>query len=182
MKASEDNSALLTEVYQDLRKAARRLLYREASDISLSPTELVNEASLRILALRHMSFTDRQHLFATCSRILRQTLFDEIRKRRSLKRQIPDITLVIDAPDSRVDAEALEEALARLEMISPELATIVDMRYFVGLTTEEVAAATGLAERTVKRRWQTARAWLAQELDDSPQPPLPAQRPDGNGG
>jgi len=171
MTETGDNAELLAEIYGELRRAARRLLYQEASDLTLRPTELVNEAALRVLALNRMTFKDRQHLFATCSKILRQTLFDEIRKRRSQKRQRPDITVIALDVHPRVDAEVLEDALARLEEISPELAAIVDMRYFTGLSIEEIAEATGQSPRTVKRRWHTARAWLAEDLGDDNQPP-----------
>jgi RNA polymerase sigma factor (TIGR02999 family) len=155
---------LLAELYGELRQAAARLLRREAPDLTLQPTELVNEAALRVMKLDRMSFIDRQHFFATGARILRQAMIDAIRRRKSLKRRPP--TFVFDTPDGSgsVDAEALDEALVRLEAAAPDLARIVELRFFVGLSIEEVAVVTGQSDSTIKRRWKAARLWLAHEL------------------
>jgi RNA polymerase sigma factor (TIGR02999 family) len=155
--------AALAEVYDALRRAASRLLAREAPYLTLQPTELVNEAAIRVIALDRMHWNDRTHFFATSARILRQAMIDAIRRRKSQKRRAPTV-LVEGTGDTGVDVEALDAALIRLEATSPELARIVELRFFAGLGIPEVAAATGQSERTVKRRWQTARMWLATEL------------------
>ena len=163
--ALAERDRMLAELYGELRAAAARLLRREAPDLTLQPTELVNEAALRLMKLDRMSFVDRQHFFATGARILRQAMFDAIRRRRSAKRQIP-LTLFLskDGDEASADVDALDEALGRLEEAAPDLARIVELRFFVGLGIAEVAAVTDQSESSVKRRWQTARVWLASEL------------------
>jgi len=159
-----ERDLMLAELYDDLRAAAARLLSREAPNLTLQPTELVNEAAIRVMRLERMSWQDRQHFFATAARILRQSMIDAIRRRKSAKRRAPDIFLA-DADDgSQLDIEAIDAALTRLETASPELARIVELRFFVGLSIDEVALLTEQSERTVKRRWQAARMWLAVEL------------------
>lgn len=159
-----DRDALLASVYDELRRAAARMLGRERNYLTLQATELVNEAAMRVMQLDRMEWADRRHMFATASRLLRQAMIDAIRKRRAGKRQLPHVTL--GAPDEGppVDIDLLDGALTRLEAISPELAQVVEQRYFVGLSIPEIAAVSGQSERTISRRWQTARAWLSQEL------------------
>jgi RNA polymerase sigma factor (TIGR02999 family) len=158
-----ERDRMLADLYDELRAAAARLLRREAPFLTLQPTELVHEAAMRIARLDRMSFQDRQHFFATGARILRQAMVDEIRKKRSAKRKAPTVTIQVDsAPE--VDVEALDAALVKLEAASPELAKLVEMRYFVGLGIPEIAAVSNASESTIKRRWQTARLWLADEL------------------
>jgi RNA polymerase sigma factor (TIGR02999 family) len=158
-----DRDLMLAELYDELRAAAARLLRRDAPFLTLQPTELVHEAAMRIARLERMSFQDRRHFFATGARILRQAMVDEIRKKRSAKRQPPTVTIQIDSTPG-VDVEALDAALVKLEAASPELARIVELRYFVGLGIPEIAVVAQTSESTIKRRWQTARLWLADEL------------------
>lgn len=162
----QDRDHFLAEVYDELRSAASRLVRREAQLVTLQPTELVNEAAIRVIGLDRMTFADRQHMFATCSRVLRQTMLDEIRKKRALKRQAPEVTVLLADMGRDVDVDVLGDLIERLEEISPDYAQLVDLRFFVGFTLEEIAAATGVNERTVRRRWQAARAWLATALDE----------------
>ncbi|MCP1469744.1 RNA polymerase sigma factor (TIGR02999 family) [Sphingobium sp. OAS761] len=155
---------MLSDLYDELRAAAARMLRRDAPILSLQPTELVNEAALRIVRLEAMSYNDRQHFFATGARIMRQAMLDAVRSRRRAKRQAPDIWIeVAEAPD-RIDIVLLDRALERLEGISSELAKIVELRFFVGLTVSEIAQVLDCSEPTVKRKWKTARLWLAEEL------------------
>lgn len=161
-----DRDALVAAVYDELRRASARLLNREVAYLTLQPTELVNEAVMRVMSLDRMEWRDRQHMFATCSRLLRQAMIDAIRKRRAAKRQLPDVTFAAPDAGPALDVERLDTALERLEMLSPDLARIVELRFFVGLTVEEIAAVTDLSERTVKRRWQAARLWLADAMAD----------------
>ena len=161
---SEERDRMLADLYGELRQAATRLLRREAPDLTLRPTELVNEAALRVMKLERMSFADRRHFFATGSRILRQAMVDAIRARRAAKRQAPTVRFEAEERVAGVDVEALDAALVRLEAIEPALARVVELRFFVGLTVGEIAAVSAESESTVKRRWQTARLWLASEL------------------
>lgn len=163
-QADPNRDAMLAAIYDDLRRASARLLRREVSYLTLQPTELVNEAVMRVMNLDRMSWNDRQHMFATASRILRQAMIDAIRKRRAAKRQMPEIGMTMGGGEPAFDVERLDDALTRLEKLSPDLSRIVELRFFVGLTVEEIAALSGQSERTVKRRWQTARLWLADAM------------------
>lgn len=158
-----DRDRMLTDLYGELRAAAGRMLRREGSFLTIQPTELVHEAAMRIVKLDRMSWHDRQHFFATSARILRQAMMDEIRKKRAAKRQAPTVMVTVDASPG-LDVEALDAALVKLEAASPDLARLVELRYFVGLGIPEIAAVSETSESTVKRRWQTARLWLASEL------------------
>lgn len=159
-----DRDQLLSELYGELRAAAARMLRYDAPNLTLHPTELVNEAALKIMQLQHMSWNDRQHFFATGARIMRQAMLDAIRSRKRAKRQAPTMFLESEGENSSVDVELLDAALSKLESVSPELARIVEMRFFVGLRPDEIAVVLESSESTIKRRWQTARLWLADEL------------------
>jgi len=163
----EERDRLLAELYDELRAAASRLLRREAPFLTIQPTELVNEAALRVMKLDRMSWQDRQHFFATGARVLRQAMIDAIRRRRSGKRQAPTLMFASEGGSTDIDVEALDEALTRLEAASPDLAKIVELRFFVGLGMTEIAEVTGQSESTIKRRWKTARLWLASELSEA---------------
>jgi RNA polymerase sigma factor (TIGR02999 family) len=160
----DERDQMLAEVYAELRAAARRMLRRDAPSLTLEPTELVHEASLRIARLERMSWNDRQHFFATAARIMRQAMLDAIRSRKRSKRQMPTVLFADEGSNAGLDVEALDAALSKLESVSPELAQIVELRFFVGLKPEEMAEVLGISDSTIKRRWQTARVWLASEL------------------
>lgn len=164
-----DRDAMLGQMYDELRLAAARLLRRDAPFLTLQPTELVNEAALRIMRLDRMTWEDRRHFFATGARVLRQAMIDAIRQRRARKRQSGEAAVAVLLADAEAgtpgyEAEALDAALVRLESIAPDLARLVELRFFVGLSIPEIAALGGESDSTVKRRWKTARLWLADEL------------------
>jgi RNA polymerase sigma factor (TIGR02999 family) len=158
-----DPNAELAEIYTELRAVAGRMLRREAPTLTLQPTELVAEAALRIVRLERMSWNDRQHFFATGTRIMRQAMLDAVRSRRRAKRQAPAVFLETEMAGN-IEIEALDAALTQLEKEAPDLARIVEMRFFVGLPIDQIALLLDTSESTVKRRWQTARLWLASEL------------------
>lgn len=161
---SGEQDQLLSELYDELRSAAARMLRRDAPSLTIQPTELVNEASLKIVRLERMNWNDRQHFFATGARIMRQAMLDAVRSRRRAKRQAPEVWIEADGKDPSIDIELLDRALHRLEGISPDLAKIVELRFFVGLSVGDIAQVLDCSESTVKRRWKTARLWLAEEL------------------
>jgi RNA polymerase sigma factor (TIGR02999 family) len=163
---SAERDRLLAELYDELRAAAARMLRRDAPYLTLQPTDLVNEAALRVMKLDRMSFHDRQHFFATGARILRQAMIDAIRRRKREKRQAPTILFEGEGDRAEIDVEALDAALTRLEQVDAELARIVELRFFVGLQIGEIVEITGTSESTIKRRWRTARLWLAAELQE----------------
>lgn len=163
---------LLAACYDDVRRIARGIIARDGPKRSLQATELANEAAIRLIGLDRMEIHGRGHMLAMAARTMRRIMIDEARKGGAAKRHMP--TLVTRWPDdpaaALMDVHDLDRALAALEAFSPEHAQVVELRFMLGLTVEEAAQASGLAERTVKRRWQAARAWLLDHLDDDAHP------------
>jgi RNA polymerase sigma factor (TIGR02999 family) len=158
---------LLALYYQDLRKIAQRILHHDDAAFLLQPTELAHEAAMRLMKLERMDWQSVTHFLATAARVMRQALIDEVRRALAQKRR--DLPLLTAWPDAAptetgVDLEALDQALTRLEAISPERARVVELRLFAGLSIKEIATVQGISERTVKRQWQVARIWLTAEL------------------
>ncbi len=157
---------LLAAFYQELRVIARRLLAGDSMADRLQPTELVNETMLRLLNISRMELRDRNHFLALAVRMMRQVLIDEVRRFRAQKRQAPVLTTWAEpgTPETTVDIEGLDRSLARLAEVSAERARIVELRFFAGMTVEDIAAVLEMSERSVKRHWQGARAWLFRDL------------------
>lgn len=162
--------SLLAEVYDELRVLARKILSGDSARAYLAPTELVNGAAIKIIGQRRISARERTHFFAFSAHIMRQVLIDEVRRKRADKRGSPTVTLITEiaesaAPDAQpIDVEAIHDALERLANVDPSLAQLVEMRYFAGLTLEEIADVTGTSVSTLKRNWRVARAWLQDAL------------------
>lgn len=161
--ASRD--ALLSLYYDEFRRIARRILTSDNSRMRLQPTDLVHEAVVRIIAGKAVAVRDQNHLLSLAARVMRVTLIDEVRKYKAAKRG----DLVTLWPDSEealapFEIEAFDETLDRLAKVEPEGATILELRFYVGLTLPEIAAALELSESTVQRRWRTARAWMIKEM------------------
>lgn len=157
--------AILASCYDDMRRIARRIIATDQMRCVFQPTDLVNEAALRLIQSSAVSASSQGHMLALAARTMRRVLIDESRRAAAAKRHRP--TLLTSWPGSRealVDVEDLDAALAALESFSADHARIVELRFTLGMTVEETAALTGLAERTVKRRWQAARAWLQDYL------------------
>ena len=156
-------------VYNELRRLAGRQLRRGMSE-TLTPTALVHETYLKLGARDGWSARDRVHFFALAARAMRQILVDRARERRRIKRGGGATAVTLGALDDRSDPPPLEDvlavdrALSRLEAEDPELARLVEWRFFAGLSVEEIAGALDVSERTVKRQWRSARAILFQEL------------------
>ncbi|MEQ1870191.1 MAG: ECF-type sigma factor [Vicinamibacterales bacterium] len=164
----EDAAAAVAAVYDELRRIAASYMRRERPGQTLQPTALVHEAYLR-LADAGSPWTDRRHFIGIAARSMRQILVDRARARGAEKRwagldrvSLKD-SLVVERPGDAI-LPALNEALDRLEVIDPEQARIVELRYFVGLSNEEAADAMQMSPATLKRRWSLARAWLFREL------------------
>jgi RNA polymerase sigma factor (TIGR02999 family) len=162
---------LLAACYADMRRIARALMARDGMARYLQPTELVNEAAIRLLRSNLAGVADEGQMLAYAARTMRQVLISEARKAMANKRQpVTMLTWLPDSgPDRLIDLEALDRALAALADYSPEHARIVELRFMLGLTLTEIVAATGLAQRTVTRRWQAARLWLLDHIQgDAP--------------
>lgn len=162
---------LLALYYHDLRTIAHRILRRDDAVMLLQPTELAHEAAMRLMKLERMDWTSVTHFLATAARLMRQALMDEVRKALAQKRQNLRVLTVwpgSNVTDSGLDFEGLDRALTQLEGISPERARVVELRFFAGLTIDEIAAVQGVSSRTVMRQWQAARAWLFAAMTDGP--------------
>ena len=157
----DDSQAL----YADLHRLATRLFRREPGPQTLQPTALVHEALLRLADERHDG-ADRVRLLAAAARTMRRLLIDRARRRRLLldgfREESEDSAGAVARLDGLLDLEA---GLERLGATHPELRELVELRWFAGLSTEEIAREQGIAPRTVKRRWQLARASLQQSLE-----------------
>lgn len=163
---------LFPAVYDELRALARAHLRHERPDHTLQPTALVHEAYLRLVGGGPTPWNDRQHFFRAAAEAMRRILIEHARKRgrikRGGKRVAVELSSVNLAPEQDLDRLlALDDAFRRLEEQDPQAADVVRLRFFAGLSVEETALATGLSERTVKREWAFARAWLYDTLRDS---------------
>jgi RNA polymerase sigma factor (TIGR02999 family) len=159
---------LVPVVYAELQRLARYQLGRERRDHTLEPAALAHEAFLRLSGYQRVSWQNRAHFFAIAARIMRRILVEHARKRRAGKRggaatRVSGVEL--RAPSRSVDAEALNEALGRLEALDPMQGQIVELRYFGGLSVAETAEALGVSPATVKRDWSVAKLWLRRELE-----------------
>jgi RNA polymerase sigma factor (TIGR02999 family) len=159
---------LLPLVYDELRRVARAHLTRERADHTLQSTALVHEAYLRLLGSEPPELRNRPHFIAVASRLIRQILVDYARERAAAKRDGGYRVAVeyLDALPLSGDAEllALNDALDDLYRTDERQARIVDMKFFGGLTSPEVAEVLGLSRATVDRDWSTARAWLHRHM------------------
>ena len=162
--------ALTPIVYEELHRLARRYLRRERSGHSLQATALVNEAYMRLADYTRMQWQDHAHFFAVSAQVMRRILVDHAR-RHNLKRgrgvlRVPLEDVVVMAPGENADTDlvALDEALIGLTSIDPRKAQIVEMRFFGGLTVEEIGEVLKVSTGTIKRDWRAAKAWLYQEL------------------
>lgn len=156
-------------VYDELRLAARRALARERDGLTLQATELVHEAFFKLVGADGVQWQGRAHFIAIASRAIRQILVDHARRVRAEKRGggAEHVTLGDADASLTVPAEemlALDDALARLGDMEPRLRTVVEYRFFGGLSEREIAEVLGVSERTVQRDWIKARAWLHKEV------------------
>ena len=161
------SGAWTTGTYAALRRMAAGALAREHRAHTLAPTELVHEVWLR---LRGGTRPPRAEELARAARAMRETLVDHARRRTALKRGSGRQPLALDEAAAAEERDAyvvaLDEALDELGALDPELARLVELRFFGGLDTDAVARALGLSPRTVKRRWQLAKGWLHRCITD----------------
>lgn len=165
-----ERDAFSTDVYQELHAVAGRYLSRERADHTLQPTALVNEAYARLLKHGGGQQLDRQRFVFAAARAMRCILVDHARRRNARKRggtnrpvRLEPAILLYEQAD--VDLVELNDALERLQELDAQAAEIVELRFFGGMTIEEIATALGVSTRTVERGWRFARMWLFRELD-----------------
>jgi RNA polymerase sigma factor (TIGR02999 family) len=161
---SNPRDRLIAKLYPELAQIAAARLRGERNS-SLSTGDLINDAVIRLMQIDRISLTDRAHFIALASRLMRRILVDRARLKSTDKRQHIKVELCtrLDG-DQRIDLCSLESALIRLGAIDEQLTELVEMRYFGGMTVSDISIVTGWSEPTVKRRWQTARAWLTDAL------------------
>ena len=161
---------VLPLVYEELHRMAARYLVGERSGISLQATALVNEVCLRLLGWNPVSWQNRGHFFAVSARMMRRVLVDIARRRRAARRgghdsiRVPLDAVDVPAGETHADLLAVDEALQALAAEAPRKAQVVELRFFGGLSIEEVAQTLGISIRTVHTDWAVARAWLHRRL------------------
>jgi RNA polymerase sigma-70 factor, ECF subfamily len=160
---------VLPLVYGELRRIAARQLRQEREAHTLQATAIVHEAYLRLIGQPGLEWPSRAHFFAFSAHMIRRILVDYARRRNRAKRGglSEKITLVEVADLAREkspDLVALDEALSGLEKVDPRKAAVVELKFFAGLTLEEIATQLGISTETVSREWRRARAWLLSAL------------------
>jgi RNA polymerase sigma-70 factor (ECF subfamily) len=163
----EAEAELFPHVYRELQKIARGCLRGERQEHTLQATALVNEAYLKLVADAHIDFKNRAHFFGLAAQGMRRILVDYARQRIAGKRAGFRVDLddqLIVSPEQCALVGDLHDALERLEEFAPRAAKVVELRYFGGMTEEEIADLLNVSEKTVKRDWQMARGWLRGEL------------------
>lgn len=160
---------LMPLVYDELRRIAKRSRRAHPSGNTLQTTDLINEAYLKLAGKRGIDWQDRVHFFAVAARVMRYLLIDNARAKQSAKRgggaaQISLNEVALISPERSREILALDEALERLAAMDERKSRIIEMRYFAGMSIEEVAEVLDVSEVTVKREWTRAKAWLYREL------------------
>ena len=160
---------LAEQVYPELRQMARRYMKNERQANTLQSTGLVHEVYLRLIDVTQVEWHERAQFFAMAAQMMRRILVDAARARNTNKRgggalkvNLDETALLSNAPDRSI--LALDEALTEFSQVAPRQAKVVELRYFGGLTEEEIVAALKISPRTVRRDWDLARAWLLREL------------------
>jgi RNA polymerase sigma factor (TIGR02999 family) len=168
---SGDKTALdeiIPLVYQELRQIARRHLSHEAPGHTLQPTALIHEAYLRMVQQSHPKYLSRAHFYGVSARIMRQILVDHARRRQAKKRGgdrgIPFSETLQPSSGPPMNIVALDQALGRLSSADNRKCALVEMRFFGGMTAEEIADCASIPVHTVRRELRIAQAWLHKEL------------------
>ena len=163
---------LASRVYPELRRMARRYMKNEARGNTLQATAIVHEVYLRLIDVSNVDWQARGQFFAMAAQMMRRILVDAARARGSQKRgagapkiNFDETVVVSPAPDPSI--LDLDEALTAFSLLAPRQAKVVELRYFGGLTEEEIVVALNISQRTVRRDWDIARVWLSRELSQS---------------
>ncbi len=164
---------LIGLVYQELRQLARQYLRHERADHTLQPTALVHEVYLRLFGKGALEYQDRGHFFTIASRQMRRILVDHARTKQAARRagdliKVPLEELAETPQTINQDLAALDAALTDLERLYFRTSQVVELRFFGGLTEQEIAAVLGISTATVKRDWEFAKVWLYSQLQPAP--------------
>jgi len=163
---------LIPVVYGELRRIAGNFMRRQNQAHTLQASALVNEAFLRLVDSNKVNWQSRTHFFAVSAQLMRRVLVDAARRRNSQKRGGDRLRITLDdrvdiSNENETDLVSLDEAMTRLADLNPRHSRIVELRYFGGLTEEQVAETLNISARTVRRDWAVARAWLYRELQST---------------
>jgi RNA polymerase sigma factor (TIGR02999 family) len=170
---TDAHDALAPLVYDELHRLAVRVMQGENSPVTLQPTALVHEAWMRLVQQHSAQFHNRAHFFSIAVRLMRRVLVDQARRRSASKRDgginvpLDSIDIAAPATDNADEVLRVHEALHALAVIDERQAQVVELRFFAGLSNEEIAAILGISVATVKRDWAVARAWLQRELSNT---------------
>jgi RNA polymerase sigma factor (TIGR02999 family) len=164
---------LAAAVYRELRRRAGAYLRRERPDHTLQPTALVHEAYMRLVGQERVAWQNRAHFFAIASQMMRRILVDHARERQAAKRPGAGVKVTLDDRIGAASAREcelidLDQALTELTHLDPRQGQIVELRYFGGLSEQEVAEVLSISRATVTREWQAARAWLYRRITVRP--------------
>jgi len=172
--------AVFTALYPDLKRIARARLRRQGHGDGLHTTTLVHESFVRLVQASALKLQDRRHFFAYAAKMMRNIIVDSAREQQAQRRGAgaehvtlgdDEVAQVANA-DGGADLVHVHDALRALEAVDPDLAELVEMRYYGGYSDEEIAQLLGVTDRTVRRRWDKARAWLYVALVDAGQAPM----------
>lgn len=161
---------LMPLVYQELRGIAARFMRRENPGHTLQTSALVNEAYIRLIDQKKVQWQNRAHFFGVAAQAMRRILVDHARRRASLKRggNVTKLSLKEDAvlsPERAAELISLDKALKTLAESDPQKCRIVEMKFFGGLSTEEIAEVEKVSTSTIEREWRKAKAWLYREIE-----------------
>jgi len=165
----EDQEDLVLALYTELRSLARQKMSHESAGHTLQPTALVNEVWLRLIVPNRSEWQNRAHFFSAASEAMRRILVDHARRKQRLKRgggaeheEVAENTIALTVPADEL--LAVDEAVSELGKVDPQVAELVKLRYYVGMTMVEAAASLGLAPRNAERLWTFGRAWLRDHV------------------
>jgi RNA polymerase sigma-70 factor (ECF subfamily) len=163
---------LMPLIYEELCRLAHRYMSRERADHTMQTTALVNEAYVRLINRKNVHWQDRAHFFAIAAELMRTILVDHARSHATAKRgggarKFSLDEALVASQERAAEVVALDEALTELAKIDSKQSRIVELRFFGGLTIEETAEVLDLSPATIKREWNTAKAWLYHELSKS---------------
>ncbi len=175
LRASNDRdedtiNRILPLVYDELRRQAHQFLRRERQDHTLQTTALIHEAYIKLTQQRNTLWQNREHFFAISAKLMRRVLIDYAKTRQRAKRggnatHVPlDDVILVAKDDCRINMLAMDEALERLAKMDEQQCRIVEMRYFAGMSIDEIADVLQISAATVSRDWNMAKAWLRLEL------------------
>ncbi|MET0622697.1 MAG: sigma-70 family RNA polymerase sigma factor [Pyrinomonadaceae bacterium] len=163
---------LMPLVYDEMRRIARSFISRERQGHTLQPTALVNEAYLRLVDQNSVTWQSRAHFYSVAASMMRRVLIDHARTRATEKRgggavrlSIEDVQIPVE--ERAANFVAMDEALERLSQFNERGRKIVEMRFYAGMSEEEIAEVLGVSTRTVLRDWKAARVWLFRELSEN---------------